>query len=376
MQNEQPIKVLQIGMTHNWGGLETYLMQQYNNIDKSKVTYDFVNITSEKEIVFSDEIRNNGSEIFQTCSRHKNPMKHYWQWINILRTHGKEYRAIVLNSNSLEYVFPIFIAMFFGIPIRVIHSHNAGFERKIGFVRKLLIRFNKILLKLSATNYFACSQKAGEWMFDKDTKFDIIHNAIAVENFVFNKEIRIALRRELNIENSFILGHVGRFTYQKNHEFLIRVFNEILKRKSNAKLMLIGDFSGDDSYWNSAKKLVKELGIEGKVLFLGLRKDVPQLMQAMDCFILPSKFEGLGIVGIEAQASGLPCFFANTITEELGITDLAHYISLHETPKVWAERVCGDAVVERVDMSEQVKKAGYDIKEEIRKIEEFYLKGK
>ena len=120
MQNEQPIKVLQIGMTHNWGGLETYLMQQYNNIDKSKVTYDFVNITSEKEIVFSDEIRNNGSEIFQTCSRHKNPMKHYWQWINILRTHGKEYRAIVLNSNSLEYVFPIFIAMFFGIPIRVI----------------------------------------------------------------------------------------------------------------------------------------------------------------------------------------------------------------------------------------------------------------
>ena len=121
---------------------------------------------------------------------------------------------------------------------------------------------------------------------------------------------------------------------------------------------------------------MNEFGIKDKVLFLGLRKDVSVLMQAMDCFVLPSRFEGLPLVGVEAQSAGLPCFFADTITDELGITDLAHYIPLDETPKVWAEKICRNATVERVDMSEQVKKAGYDIKEEIRKIEEVYLKGK
>jgi len=376
MQNKCPVKVLQVGMTYNWGGLETYLMQQYDNIDKSKVIYDFVNITAEKEIVFADKIRKNGNKIFETCSRHKNPMKHYWQWINIFKEYGKDYKAIVLNSNSLEYIFPLFAAKIFGIPVRVIHSHNAGFEHKIGLFRKLLIAFNKLLLKFSATDYFACSKKAGEWMFGKNRKFTVIHNAINVEDFIFNNDIRNKLRKDLNIENCFVIGHVGRFTYQKNHEFLIRVFNEIQKIKTSSVLMLIGDYVGDDNFWNHSKKLVNEFGIKDKVLFLGLRKDVSVLMQAMDCFVLPSRFEGLPLVGVEAQSAGLPCFFADTITDELGITDLAHYIPLDETPKVWAEKICRNATVERVDMSEQVKKAGYDIKEEIRKIEEFYLKGK
>ena len=367
-----PIKVLQIGMTKNWGGTETYLMQQYKNLNRDLIVYDFVNITAENEMVFADYIRNNGSKIFETCSRHKNPIKHYYQWVSILRNYGKDYKAIVLNSNSLEYVFPLYIARFLGIPIRVIHSHNAGFGHRIGIFRKLLIWVNKILLKFSATHYFACSQKAGLWMFDKDRKFKVIHNAIEVEEFLFNKNIRNILRKELKIENSFVIGHVGSFNYQKNHEFLIRVFNEIQKIKSNAKLMLVGDFVGDDSYWNLTKKLVKELGIEDKVLFLGLRKDVPKLMQAMDCFLLPSRFEGLPLVGIEAQASGLPCFFADTITEELGITELAHYISLDETPKAWAEKICNHSDLERNNMSEQIKQAGYDIKAEIIKIEEFY----
>ena len=156
---------------------------------------------------------------------------------------------------------------------------------------------------------------------------------------------------------------------------MIRVFNEIQKIKSNATLMLVGDFVGDDQYWNYSKKLVKELDIEDKVLFLGLRKDVPKLMQAMDCFLLPSRFEGLPLVGIEAQASGLPCFFADTITEELGITNLAYYISLEDSPKQWAEQICKYCDVERVDLHKEIKKAGYDIEEEVKKLEEFYLEG-
>ena len=137
-----PIRVLQIGMTKNIGGLETYLMQQFRHLDKSKVVYDFVNITGEYDIVFRTEIESAGSRIFEVKSRHSNPIRHYWQWIKLLYQISPDYKAIVLNSNSIIYVFPLVAARFFGIPMRVIHSHNSGFEQSIGILRSFLIKLN------------------------------------------------------------------------------------------------------------------------------------------------------------------------------------------------------------------------------------------
>lgn len=359
-------------MTRNPGGLETYLMQQFRALDKNKIHYDFVNITGEYDIVCQSEILQSGSKVFAVNSRHKNPIKHYWQWLKLLRKIHTQYDAIVLNTNSLEYVFPLFAAKWFEIPKRIIHSHNTGYEHKIGVVRKILIKFNKVLLRSSATHYFACSQAAGKWMFGDDTVFTVIHNAIEPDKFAFNKAKREKIRQQLELEDDFIIGHVGRFSYQKNHEFLIKVFAEVVKQKLNARLLLIGDYVGDDTYWNQCKTLVEKLGLVNNVHFLGARKDVPDLMQAMDCFVLPSHFEGLGIVGIEAQASGLPCVFSDTIPREIGITELAHFMEIQDA-RAWAEQILSCSQTERKRTKEEIKAAGYDIAAEIEKVQQFYL---
>lgn len=373
MIKNQPIRVLQIGMTKNIGGLETYLMQQFDYLDKNKVAYDFVNITSEDEIVFKNKILQAGNHIYGVRSRHSNPIRHYWQWIILLHRIAKNYKTIVLNSNSITYVFPIFIARFFGIPMRIMQSHNSGFEQKIGFAKKVIMKMNRYLLKWGATNYFACSQLAGKWMFGENTPFTVIPNAIDCSKFRFNPEIRSNIRKSLNIEDKFVIGHVGRFTYQKNHGFLIDVFNEIHKINPKAVLLLIGDAVGDMSYYENAKQKVENYDLTEYVKFLGMRNDVPLLMQAMDCFILPSRFEGLPVVGIEAQAAGLPCFFSDTITREVGLTELANFISLLDSSKDWAKKIAATHAVNREKAAAQVKLAGYDIEIVAQKVQDFYL---
>lgn len=373
MSKNKKIYILQIGMTRNIGGIESYLIQQFRHIDKSKIMFDFVNITSEYDIVFKDEIIKENSKVYEICSRHKNPLLHYWQWIALLLKNRNKYKAIVLNSVDLSYVFPLFIAKLVGIPIRIIHSHNAGYGYKIGILRKILIRFNKILLDFSATTYFACSQKAGYWLFGKEKNFDIIHNAIEVDKYKYNLIKRQKERKKFNLENNFVIGHVGRFVYQKNHEFLIDIFNEIHKVLPEAVLVLIGDAVEDKSYLNEAKQKVKELSLEENVRFLGMRNDVPEIMQAMDCFILPSRFEGLPLVGVEAQVAGLPCYFSDTITKEVKITNLVNFLSLEENPQIWAKKIIKNRDFKRKSDLDEIIKAGYDINTEIRKIEKFYI---
>jgi glycosyltransferase involved in cell wall biosynthesis len=373
MKKKTPIRVLQIGMTKNVGGLETYLMQQFDYLDKSQVTYDFVNITSEDEIVFKYKILQAGSHIYGVRSRHSNPIRHYWQWIKLLHNIAGEYKAIVLNSNSITYVFPIFIARFFGIPMRIMHSHNSGFEQRIGFIKKIIIAINKQLLKWGASDYFACSQLAGRWMFGKDASFKVIPNAIECDKFKFDSSIRAKMRKALQVDGKFVVGHVGRFTYQKNHTFLIEIFREIHKMNSQAVLLLIGDAVNDMSYYESAKKQIAQEELTGCVKFLGMRNDVPDLMKAMDCFILPSRFEGLPVVGIEAQAAGLPCFFSDTITREVGITDLAEFISFDKSAQQWAQIINQEKYINRAFAAEKVANAGYDISNVAKKIQQYYL---
>lgn len=367
------VKILQIGMTKNWGGLETYLLQQFENINKDLLIYDFVNNSCETDIIKEKEILESKSKVYKICSRRKNPLKHYLQWINLLRKHKNEYKGIVLNALSLSYVFPIFIAKIYGIPIRIIHSHNSGYEYRPGFLRKILITINKSILNFSATDYWACSQKAGEWMFGKNKNFKIIHNAIDTNSYKFDIIKRNNVRRELNLEHKFVVGHVGRFSYQKNHKFVINIFYEVQKMEDNAVLLLVGDTVDDESFFIECKKLVKELKLDEKVKFLGMRSDVPDLMQAMDCFLFPSQFEGLGIVAIEAQTAGLRCYLSDIIPEEVKITDLVNFISLNESPKTWADKILENRNYKRKDMTEKIKASGYDIKTEIKKVEQFYL---
>ena len=374
MTNREPrvLRVLQVGMTRNLGGIETYLIEQFRHLDKSKIDYDFVNITGEYSICYEDEILASGSKIFKVVSRHKNPLLHYWQWFNILLQNKGVYDVIVLNTNSLEYVFPLVLGKIFGIPVRVIHSHNSGFENKQGLARRLLVGMNKKLLAWSANLRFACSQFAGQWMF-KDNPYHVIYNAIDIHKYDADLAVRDEMRQALNLDTALTLLHVGRFSYQKNHSFLLDIFKEVHSIQPDSVLLLVGDTTEESEFLTEVKRKIKAYGLENVVRLLGRRDDVNKIMQAADVLVMPSFFEGLTVVGIEAQASDLPLLLSDTVTKELGLLPSTQFISLEAGPTAWAEAIVNSKQHNRQSRYEELKAAGYDIGNETERVEKLLI---
>ncbi len=366
------LRVLQVGMTRNLGGIETYLIEQFRHLDKSKIDYDFVNITGEYSICYEDEILASGSKIFKVVSRHKNPLLHYWQWFNILLQNKGVYDVIVLNTNSLEYVFPLVLGKIFGIPVRVIHSHNSGFENKQGLARRLLVGMNKKLLAWSANLRFACSQFAGQWMF-KDNPYHVIYNAIDIHKYDANPIVREKTRNALGLHTELTLLHVGRFSYQKNHSFLLDIFKEVHRIQPDSVLLLVGDTTEESEFLTEVKRKIKAYGLENVVRLLGRRDDVNKIMQAADVLVMPSFFEGLTVVGIEAQASDLPLLLSDTVTKELGLLPSTQFISLEAGPTAWAEAIVNSKQHNRQSRYEELKAAGYDIGNETERVEKLLI---
>ena len=374
MTNREPhvLRVLQVGMTRNLGGIETYLIEQSRHLDKSKIDYDFVNITGEYSICYEDEILASGSKIFKVVSRHKNPLLHYWQWFNILLQNKGVYDVIVLNTNSLEYVFPLVLGKVFGIPVRVIHSHNSGFENKQGLARRLLVGMNKKLLAWSANLRFACSQFAGQWMF-KDNPYHVIYNAIDIHKYDADLIVREETRNALGLHTELTLLHVGRFSYQKNHSFLLDIFKEVHGIQPNSVLLLVGDTTEESEFLTEVKRKIKAYGLENVVRLLGRRDDVNKIMQAADVLVMPSFFEGLTLVGIEAQACDLPLLLSDTVTKELGLLPSTQFISLDAGAKAWAEVIVNSKQHNRRSRYEELKAAGYDIGFETERVEKLLI---
>ncbi|WP_303841080.1 glycosyltransferase [Selenomonas ruminantium] len=363
------IKILQIGMTHNVGGMESYLMSQYRHL--KKVKYDFLNITGEKEIAFREEIEKQ-SKIYSVPTRHLHPLKHYWaMFILFLKIH-KQYDGVVLNTCDLSYMFPLLLAKIFRVPMRIIHSHNAGNEMRMSFARRRLMQLNKFIMNKSVNGRWACSNIAGKFMFG-NKKYEVICNAIDVNKFLFNENIREKYRKKLDLENKFVLGNVARFSYQKNHGFLIKVFYEIQKKYPESVLLLVGAFDKDDEYYLNIMDLIKKYRIINKVFFLGPRSDVSDLYQAMDCLVMPSLFEGLCISAIEAQAAGLPCVCSNGLPDEAEITDIFHRLDLSDSINKWADLILSYKNKKREDMRESIRIAGYDIDNQIDRVENMFV---
>ena len=369
---QKVIKVLQVGMTRNLGGIETYLIEQFRHLDTSRIMYDFVNITGEYNICFEEEIKAKGNRIFSFVSRHKNPFLHYWQWYRILRRHYKDYGVIVLNTNSLEYIYPLVLGKYFGIPVRVIHSHNTGFEKTQGISRRALVRMNTKLMNWSANVRLACSRAAGRWMFGNEA-FQIVYNAIDVKKYVFNEEVRRRVRQDLQLDDALTLIHIGRFSYQKNHAFIVEVFNEVVRRRPNAILLLVGNTTEETLYLTKTRELIKQYGLENKVRFLGMRQDVPDLLQAADVLVMPSFFEGLSLVAVEAQAADLPALLSSAMTEEVKLIESTVFLGLNLGSEKWAETVMHSVVTERQSRYADMVKAGYEITHEVNRVEALYL---
>lgn len=365
----EEIKILQVLNSLGRGGIESFITGVYNYIDKSKVQFDFC-ICQGKETDHLDEVKKLGANVFfYPRFSPKNFFKFISWWKKFFSEHS-EYKIIHAHVRSIAY-FYLTQAHKKGLKT-ILHSHNTSSNSQVGKFANLIRTY--LLNKIKNSNFidyrFACSQDAGEWLFGKKSDFKVIHNGIETDKFKYNAFIRDEYRTKLGIENNFVIGHVGNGTEQKNHFFILKVFKEVLKNCSNAKLLLIGKL---DRIEKEISSFIEEHNLQENILILGVRDDVHNLLQAMDVFIFPSLYEGLGIVAIEAQCSGLPVICSDRIPLETKITDNIEYISLDESIETWEQHILAYYdKKDREDCSLQCKQAGYDIQQIAIDLEKFY----
>lgn len=362
MDKQLPLRILHVVPNMNAGGLETLIMNIYRNIDRSQVQFDFL-LHYEGEFFYSKEIRELGGRIYNLSVRDDNNVIKYLRDLRRFFAEHKEYTVVHGHMVSTA-VFYLYYAKKNDIPMRIIHSHNTDTNSGMkGRLKKFLALFSTMF----ANTYFACGEMAGKSLF-RGKKFIIINNGIDIEKFKFDKDIRIKVREELGLQDKNIYGHVGRFNYQKNHDFLIDIFSEIFKIDNHAVLLLIGD----GELKKSILEKINKMGLSDKIIYLGVRADVNRLYQAMDCFILPSYFEGFPVVATECQAAALPMLVSDNVSKEIKIIDKIEFLGLQEASSKWAVKATEMVRLPRIDESDKVKLRGFDIKEEAKKITRIY----
>ena len=359
----KPIRVLQVVTHMNRGGLETMLMNYYRHIDRTQVQFDFL-VHRQARAAYDDEIESLGGVIYRL------PRLVPWSrsYLNALdaffETHP-EYQIVHVHQDCLSSVI-LKAAQKHGVQVRIAHSHSSSQDRNLKYIIKVIYKRS---IPKYATHLFACAELAGKWMFGK-ASFTVLNNAISTASYSFNEESRSQLREQLKIpKNSFVVGHVGRFSYPKNHTFLIDIFSQIYRRNDNTMLLLVGD--GD--LRPQIEQKVSDLGLTERVIFTGVRSDVSDLLQAMDAFVFPSNYEGLPVTLVEAQASGLPCFISDKVPYDCVLTDLVTQVPLDAPPKKWAEIVMSAQNRKRRNTYNEIVQAGFDIKANAMWLEAFYL---
>ena len=337
-------------------------MNIYRNIDRKKVQFDFLVEYSNKQF-YDDEIRKSGGKIYYTTLKEDYNIIKFNKGLKKILAENN-YKIIHVHTYSIGY-FVLKIAEKNGVPIRIAHSHSNSTVHDYKYFLKL---FMQKIYTIHANQLFACSEEAGKYLF-KNKPFKVLKNAIDSEKFVYDNKISESIRKQLGIAGNFVVGHVGRFNKEKNHKFLLEMFNRLKLKKKNAKLILIGTGSLE----LEIKKKVKKLNLENDVIFLGNISNVNELYQAMDVFVLPSLFEGLGIVAIEAQAAGLPVVASTGVAKEAIVTPNIVQISLEAPIEEWVNMICETKVEDKNSVLNNIKNAGYDIKENAKKMQKFYI---
>ncbi|HOP51170.1 MAG TPA: glycosyltransferase family 1 protein [Ignavibacteriales bacterium] len=353
------IRVLHIVNLMNRGGIETYIMNVYRSINRNQIQFDFI-VNVNERCDYDDEIEALGGKIYHIPRKKDSIIKNLISIYKIVKENN--YKVVERHGDNAIMFLDVLAAKIGGAKKVIVHSHNIN--TSLPKIHKIFYPF----LNLLSFQRLACSEDAAKWMFG-NKQYILIRNAIDVSKFKYNQEIREDLRRRYNLSGKIVIGHVGRFMSAKNHYFLIEIFRNLYSLNSNCVLMLIGRGELE----TEIKKKVTDYGLENNVMFMGVRSDVNKLMQAMDCFVLPSLFEGLGIVLIEAQASGLRCFASDTVVpKEAQVTDLLEYIPLSNTPMQWAEKILASLPYNRRDTYTEIKDAGYDIQTLALKLSQIY----
>ena len=362
-----PIRILNLFTIMDRGGAETMVMNYYREIDKSKVQFDFL-VHREKIGVYETEIKELGGKIFRMPSiRPGGFIRYYYQMRFFFREHP-EYKVLHAHMSELACI-AFFAAYKEGVPVRICHAHNAphGWDYKIPIKNCF-----KIAMRPYITHMFACGIEAGIWLYGKNNQgqFIYMHNAIDTNTFRYDPIKRKILREKHGLSDKLVIGHVGRFTKQKNQLYLLKIMCSLIEKNPDSILLLIGTGPLE----TDLRKQVKRTGLSEHVEFMGFREDVNDLLQVMDVFLMPSLYEGVSVALIEAQASGLLCVASAEQPKEVDITDQIYHLSLRRSPVEWARFILEmSCCYKREDSSASIKAAGYDIINNAKKLEHFYI---
>lgn len=360
------VRVLHVVTYMGRGGLETMLMNYYRNIDRSKVQFDFL-CHRDFEADYDAEILSLGGRIYRLPNL--NPFsKTYLNALESFFAQHKEYKIVHSHIDCMSAV-PLKYAKKYGVPVTIAHSHNSNQPKDKKYPLKLIYKRS---IHKYADYLFACSKNSGIWMFGNKFSNDIyvINNAIDTKQYIYNEQMAKSVREKYNLGNDFVVGHVGRFNSQKNHTYLIDIFNELLKIEPSAKLVLVGD--GDLK--KNIKKKIDDLNISDSVVFTGVVPNVNEIAQCFDVFCFPSLFEGLSVAMVEMQATGVKSVISDTISKECIITDNVEMLSIDANPKVWADKLIAfKGAYSKKNMLDSVEKANFDIEKNAMWLQEFYL---
>lgn len=361
----KPIRVLQVLGGLNRGGAETMIMNLYRAMDKSQVQFDFI-IHNANENAYVDEVKSLGGKVYVFPQfTFKNCLSYKKHWNNFIKEH-QEYKILHSHVRSYAIIF-IRIAKKHGLKT-IVHSHStsngSGMKARIKGLLQLSLRKESDYL-------FACSKISGEWLFGKKavcaSNYRMIKNAIDTNKYIIDASTRYEYRKQLNVGDKTVYGHVGRLSEPKNHRFLLEIFNDIVKKDANSVLLIVG--SG--SYRQQIELWIQEIGLEEHVIMTGARGDIPQLLCAMDVFLFPSLWEGLPVTVIEAQAAGLPCLVSNKVTAEVAVSEAVEYLPIDQGTECWVERALSSRG-KRFDVIDDIKTAGFDVNHSAKELAEFY----
>lgn len=341
-------------------GISEVILLFAENLNRTE--FNITLITDKIAEQYQNRIIGAGIRVIHSQNRKKNQLRYMKELINIV--YESKIDIIHAHGNSATLAIEMLAAKLARVPIRIAHSHNTTCTHKL--VDKLL----RPVFYKCYTDGIACGEEAGKWMFGLHP-FQIVKNGINIEDFRFNKEFRQKVREQLSIDKMHVIGHIGRFTYQKNHELIIDIFCRYLEVKPNSVLLLIGNGPLEDNI----KNLVKEKGIDKNVIFYGTTKDTPSLYSAMDTFLFPSRFEGLPLTLIEAQANGLPCIISNKISNEVNMTSQIKVLPIEGNLEKWIEAV-GMIQADRIYSSDNaislLEHCGYNVVKTVSSLNNLY----
>lgn len=365
------IRILYVngGIMHR-GGIESYMMNYYRHIDRTKIQIDFIVHGFEKG-VYDDEIKRLGGRIFNVPVKSKSYLGNIRALKKIFMS--GQYKIIHSHMDAMSMVV-LKTAQECGIPIRIAHSHNTQHLTN-NRIKYYINEYAKKNITKYATHCFACSELAGRWLFGDENvdknRVTFIKNAIELDKYKFNLNERKKIRKEFEVEDSFVIGHVGRFDYQKNHLFLLGIFSELLKEQPNSKLLLVGD----GHLRKEIESKIEALNIKDNVILAGARNDVQSIFNGLDVFCLPSLFEGMPVVSVEAQCNGLSCLFSDTITREAQIDKNVEYLKLEASSKFWTDSLLSASAnaLKRTINPEKFINKGYSISNEVINLQNIYL---